>query len=287
MAVPSWFPQALAHQPEHRDVDVAGARVAYRVWGPAGAPGVVLVHGGAAHSGWWDHVAPQLTGRRVVALDLTGHGDSDRRAPYDPLLWAQEVMAVAAAEGLHRPVVVGHSMGGWVAVTVGVEHGTEVSAVVVIDSPLRDQPPEEAQLRERRRPHRVYASEADAVARFRTLPVQDVVLPYVREHVARGSLRPVDGGWTWKFDPDFFGTRLRLRDLLPDLGCPAALFRCEHGLVSPEMAAEMSRLTPVAMPVVDLPDAGHHPMLDQPLALVAALRTLLSTWPPAGATPAR
>src|SRR3954466_14648293 len=115
MPTPSWFTQALAQEPDHRDVVVAGARVAYRVWGAARAPGVVLVHGGAAHAGWWDHVAPLLSGHRVAALDLTGHGDSDRRAEYDPFLWAREVVEVAAAEDLYRPVVVGHSMGGWVA----------------------------------------------------------------------------------------------------------------------------------------------------------------------------
>jgi pimeloyl-ACP methyl ester carboxylesterase len=283
MSIPSWFAQALAQQPEHRDVVVAGARVAYRVWGPAGAPGVVLVHGGAAHSGWWDHVAPLLTGRRVAALDLTGHGASDRRDTYDPHLWAREVVAVAAAAELDRPVVVGHSMGGWVAVTVGVEHAADVAAVVVVDSPLNDQPPDEERLRQRRRPHRVYPTEADAVARFRTLPAQDVVLSFVRDHVARGSLRAVDGGWTWAFDPDFFGTRLRLRDLLPGMSTPLTLLRCEHGLVSAEMATEMAGLVRGGLPVVELPAAGHHPMLDQPLALVAALRTLLATWPPAGA----
>jgi pimeloyl-ACP methyl ester carboxylesterase len=158
--------------------------------------------------------------------------------------------------------------------------------VVVIDSPLNDQPPDERRLRERRRPHRVYPSEAEAVGHFRTLPPQDVVLPYVGDHVARGSLRAVPEGWTWKFDPDFFGTRLRLRDLLPDLRCPATLFRCEHGLVSPPMAAEMAGLVPAGLPVVDLPDAGHHPMLDQPLALVTGLRTLLATWP-GGGSPGR
>jgi pimeloyl-ACP methyl ester carboxylesterase len=45
------------------------------------------------------------------------------------------------------------------------------------------------------------------------------------------------------------------------------------------MAAEMARLVPGGLPVAALPDAGHHPMLDQPLALVAALRTLLAVWP--------
>lgn len=276
---PGWFRRALAQEPEHRDVEVDGARIHYRAWGDPGLPGLVLVHGGAAHSGWWDHVAPLLSSHRVVAPDLSGHGDSDRREVYDMRVWAREIVAVTAAEQLDRPVVVGHSMGGWAAVTTGVEHGDAVSAVAYIDSPLNDQPPEESRLAERRRPRRVYPTLEEATARFRTLPAQDVLLPYVREHVARGSLRQVEGGWTWKFDPTFFGRRLLLRDLLPQLGCPVALFRCEHGLVSPEMAAEMTRLVPRRLPVVDLPDAGHHPMLDQPLALVTGLRTLLAVWP--------
>jgi pimeloyl-ACP methyl ester carboxylesterase len=276
---PGWFRRALADQPVSREVTAAGTRVHYRVWGAEDAPGVVLVHGGAAHSGWWDHVAPQLAGRRVVAVDLSGHGDSGRRTAYDGHLWAEEVVAAAAAEGLHRPVVVGHSMGGWVAVTVGADFPEAVSGVAYIDSPLNDTPTDEARLQERRRAHRVYPTVEEAMGHFRTLPPQEVVLPFVGEHVARGSLHAVEGGWTWKFDPGMFGSRLLLRDLLPQLAVPAALFRCEHGLVSPRMAAEMAALTPLGMPVVDLPDAGHHPMLDQPLALVAALRTLLACWP--------
>jgi pimeloyl-ACP methyl ester carboxylesterase len=278
---PEWFRQAVADRPAVREVLVEGTPVHYRVWGADDAPGVLLVHGGAAHSGWWDHVAPRLTGRRVVAVDLSGHGDSGRREAYDGHLWAREVVAAGAAEGLRRPVVVGHSMGGWVAAAVGAEHGDAVAGVAVVDSPLNDAPPDEARLRERRRPHRLYASAEEAMEHFRTLPPQDVVLPFVREHVARGSLRAVEGGWTWKFDPGMFGSRLLLRDLLPQLAVPAALFRCEHGLVGAGMAAEMSRLVPGGMPVIDLPDAGHHPMLDRPLALVAALRTLLAVWPPA------
>jgi pimeloyl-ACP methyl ester carboxylesterase len=279
---PAWFARALAAAPQHREIEVDGAVVHYRAWGPAGAPGLVLVHGGAAHSGWWDHIAPQLTSHRVVALDLTGHGDSGRREVYDMHQWAREVVAVARAEDLERPVVVGHSMGGWVAVTVGVDAPDAVTAVAYIDSPLNDQPPEEVRLRERRRPRKVYPSVAEAVTHFRTLPPQDVVLPFVREHVAGESVHAVEGGWTWKFDPSFFGNRLLLRDLLPQLTCPVALFRCEHGLVDPAMAAEMTRLTAGRLPVVDLPDTGHHPMLDQPLALVTGLRTLLALWP--GAT---
>jgi pimeloyl-ACP methyl ester carboxylesterase len=280
--VPDWLERALAIAPEHRDVDVQGARIHYRVWGKPALPGLVLVHGGAAHSGWWDHIAPQLHTHRVVALDLSGHGDSDRRNSYDMQMWAREVVGVAAAEGLDRPVVLGHSMGGWVALTTGVEHAEAVSAVAVIDSPLDRQPPEEERLRDRRRPHRRYPTAEEAIAHFHTLPAQDVVLPYVREHIARGSLRQDDDGWTWKFDPNLWGQRPLLAQLLPQLRGPVALFRSEKGLVSPQMATEMAGLVAGRLPVVDLPDAGHHPMLDQPLALVTAVRTLLAVWPTDG-----
>ncbi|RYJ06956.1 MAG: alpha/beta fold hydrolase, partial [Actinomycetales bacterium] len=121
-AVPAWFADALAQEPEHHALEVDRVRVAYRAWGRTGLPVVVLVHGGAAHAGWWDHVAPFLTtGHRVVAIDLSGHGDSGHRPRYDFVTWAAEVMAVAAAEGSTRPAVLGHSMGGFVTLTAAID----------------------------------------------------------------------------------------------------------------------------------------------------------------------
>jgi pimeloyl-ACP methyl ester carboxylesterase len=279
LEAPDWFREAIDTTPEHHDVDVDGTSVHYRAWGPAGAPGVVLIHGGGAHSAWWDHIAPLLTaGHRVVAPDLTGHGDSAWKPEYVRSRWADETVAVSEAAGLDRPVMIGHSMGGWVAVYAGVLHPHAMRSVVAIDSPLNDEPPEEEPLRHRRPgpQTKVYADIQDAVDRFRTVPSQDVLLPYVAEHVAIESLRQVEGGWTWKFDPEVFGDRGWHRDLLPQLTVPATLVRCENGLVSPDMAAKMATKPPAGMPVIDLPEAGHHAMFDQPLALVAALRTLLA-----------
>ncbi|HET8970909.1 MAG TPA: alpha/beta hydrolase [Candidatus Nanopelagicales bacterium] len=106
----------------------------------------MLVHGGAANACWWDHVAPGLcTGRRVVALDLSGHGHSDHRERYDCAQWADEVMAVAAAAGVAaRPVVVGHSLGGFVTLQVAQQYGASLTGIVVIDSPVRGASPEGA-----------------------------------------------------------------------------------------------------------------------------------------------
>lgn len=279
VTAPDWFRAALAQAPRHDDVDVDGRRVHTRTWGAGTGPGLVLVHGGAAHSGWWDHVAPLLAEERtVVALDLTGHGDSAHVGEYGVERWADEVVAVAEHAGLVRPVVVGHSMGGWVAFAAAGRHPERVGGVVVLDSPLLDQPPEDEVLQHRRRPTRVYGSRQEALGRFATIPAQDVVLPHVRDHVAEQSLREVQGGWTWKFDPRVFGQRPPLRDLLPRIVCPVALLRSELGLLTRGMTGEMTGLLAQPPSDVGLPDTGHHPMLDRPLVLVAVLRTQLAAW---------
>ena len=94
---PEWFTKALATAPQERRVDVDGTTISYLAWGDPGPRGLVLVHGGGAHAHWWDHIAPLLAlDRRVLALDLSGHGDSGRRDSYTLDAWATEVLAVAA-----------------------------------------------------------------------------------------------------------------------------------------------------------------------------------------------
>jgi pimeloyl-ACP methyl ester carboxylesterase len=277
---PRWFREALAQPPQHHDVEVEGARVHYRAWGEPGPRGLVLVHGGAAHSGWWDHIAPFFCARgRVLALDLSGHGDSDRRPAYDLETWAREVMAVAAAGGITGPpLVVGHSMGGWVTATVAARNGSECDGVLIIDSPLNDQPPEEERMRRKERTLRVHPDRDTILGRFTALPPQEVLLEYVRRHIAEESIVAVDGGWSWKFDPAMFAERVLLKDLLPELKCRAGFLRSEFGLIPPSMADEIDALLGYRAPIVDLPATGHHPMLDQPLVLVTALRALLRQW---------
>lgn len=87
-------------------------------------------------------------------------------------------------------------------------------------------------------------------------------------------------GWTWKFDPRIFdGTLIALRDQLASVGCRVALFTGERSVVVPPDTAEyMYELMGRVSPVVEIPEAHHHLMLDQPLAFVAALRTLLADW---------
>jgi len=168
---PAWFATALATPAEEGSAQVEGARIRYRAWGERGAPGAVLVHGTAAHARWWDHVGPQLAaGMRVVALDLSGHGDSDRREQYGLDRWAGEVVAVAADGGISgAPVIIGHSLGGNVAMRAAALHGAALAGIAVIDSPTYEAPPEaqDTVMGSLFGGERTYASREAALARFR------------------------------------------------------------------------------------------------------------------------
>lgn len=280
---PAWFDRALALSPESRRVACRGCDIHYLAWGHRGAPGMVFIHGGAAHAHWWSFLVPLLADSyRVVAMDLSGHGDSGSRDHYVLSDWAAEVMAVAddAAVG-GPPVVVGHSMGGFVSIGTAATYGDDLAGVVILDSPVSAPDPELEAARTGTifGPLKVYPDTETALARFRTVPEQEHYLPYVMDHVARHSLRAVDGGVSWKYDPGIFvPPRSESRELLAQVKCRVALFRAENGLVTPEIGAYMYDLLGRVAPVVEIPEAGHHLMLDQPLLLLTALRTLLADW---------
>ena len=282
-ARPAWFERALSDTPETRRVRCNDCDINYLAWGRAGAPGLVFIHGGAAHAHWWSFLVPLLADQyRVVAMDLSGHGDSGRREAYELSDWADEVLAVADDDRMAaQPVVVGHSMGGFVSIGTAARHGERLRGIVILDSPVTAPDPEMEAARQGKifGPLRVYPDVETALTRFRTVPEQDHYLPYVMDHVGRHSLRAVEGGVSWKYDPNIFVPgRAESRNLLPQVSCRVALFRSEHGLVTPEIGEYMYELLGRIAPVVEIPEAGHHLMLDQPLLLLTALRTLLADW---------
>ena len=285
---PRWFRRAIEVPFEDGSVEVAGASIHYLAWGERGRRGLVFVHGGGAHAHWWTHIAATFAEEfRVLAVDLSGHGDSDHRPNYEIEQWTGEIVAVAADGGISGPpVVVGHSMGGFVTIATAALHGDHLAGVIVCDSPVTEPDPEveSYRLKESFGRPRTYGSVEEALSRFRTVPPQEHYLDYVIDHVGRRSLHEADGGWQWKFDrrifEQFAGGSMRAI-ALPYLGrvrCRFALLRSERGLVTRDIGASMYDVLGRVAPVIELPEAGHHAMLDQPLVLLTALRTLLADW---------
>jgi pimeloyl-ACP methyl ester carboxylesterase len=154
--------------------------------------------------------------------------------------------------------------------------------LIVLDSPMveEDAEVEAARIGQAFGAPRPYADLKTAVSRFRTVPRQEHYDPDIIDFVARHSLRETDEGWVWKFDPLLFRaiSRSAAADQLPNIRCRVALLRAEFGLVTPEIGQIMYEALGRVSPVVEIPLAGHHMMLDQPLLLLTALRSLLADW---------
>jgi pimeloyl-ACP methyl ester carboxylesterase len=292
---PRWFEEALAAAPERSFIEVDGARIDTLAWGERGLPGLILLHGGAAHADWWSFVAPFFAKRyRVVAPTFSGMGRSDWRAQYSFLQFAKEARETAGIAGALQAgpaIVVGHSFGSRVAVVAAHEYAGEIAAGLIVDPPFfapesrrSPNPPRAAA-----KPHRLHPSIECLVARFRLMPPQVCENPFVLDHIARHSAREVvdEHGhtrWTLGFDPHFWEklVRTEITPMLKEARTPLALARGERSkLFKREDAEYFLSLIPPGAPNIVLPEAEHHVMIDQPLAFVAMVRTLLETWPPA------
>lgn len=120
-----------------RVLTLDGPDLNVKEYGSAGRA-VVLLHGYSASVEWWDRAAAAMYGRRVIAVDLVGHGGSE--APRDAADYATDGQARAvrralAALDVRDAVLVGHSMGGNVAIAVAEQEPQRVERVVISDTP--------------------------------------------------------------------------------------------------------------------------------------------------------
>jgi len=280
---PHWFTQALQHPAREHAVSSAGVQLRYRSWNAddRSKPPLVLVHGHRGHARWWDFTAPMLTAwHRVYALDLTGMGDSDHRTEYTADHHCNDIAAVIRAAGGGAATVIGHSYGGIRLLRLCRDQPDLVRHAILVDSKVTvfdDDPVSAFPTVGRPTPYPDYAT---ARSRFVLMPNQ-TALTYALEHVAHHSLKRADGGWTWKADRRL--PAILEADgaaLLQQIRVPVDyIYGQNSALVSRARAQRIVELLRRSRPAIEVPQAGHHLMLDQPLALVVALRTLLAAGP--------
>jgi pimeloyl-ACP methyl ester carboxylesterase len=111
-------------------------RFHFTEWGEPGAPQILLLHGGNQSCHSWDLVSLHLSDRfHVFALDQRGHGDSEWAADQDYSIDAKalDAMAFIGDQGLDSPIVMGHSMGGRITMTMAVQNPGFARGLVVVD----------------------------------------------------------------------------------------------------------------------------------------------------------
>ncbi|MEM8694831.1 MAG: alpha/beta hydrolase [Pseudomonadota bacterium] len=280
---PRWFTQALARKPDRHVLAREAGGIEYYVWGEEGRPGLFLLHGGGAHALWWAHIAPFFADtHRVAAMSMAGMGGSSWRESYSILEHANDMKAVAEAAGLFaagKPVVAGHSFGGAPTATAAADPDAWVARAFIIDSSLQMRHSPDNHEREQRE-RRYFGSIAEGLARFRFLPAQSCDNHYIADMIARDAIVEIEPGrWSWCFDPNGFGNTKRLESAKKarTANCPLAIIYGDRSAIMDDEALGHLRDTmPEGTPFVAIPDSGHHVMVDQPLALVAAMRALLA-----------
>ncbi|MET0342735.1 MAG: alpha/beta hydrolase [Polyangiales bacterium] len=276
---PTWFRDAVARPTRSHFAEVSGARIHYLSWNHDAhdKPALFFMHGFRGHARWWSFVAPYFCEQyRVYALDFSGMGESEGRASYDPLVFALDIAAVVRHAGIERATMVGHSFGGNRLLRMCAEHPELVERAVVIDSYVRFLDDPEGP-RVTARPRKLYPRYDEAKARYRLTPPENAAADYLLDYIAHHSIEQAEGGFRWRFadnlelasfEPD--GAALLRRVHVPVTYVYGALSRIGHALPRKIVQHIAGARGPIAVP-----EAHHHVMLDQPLALVALLRALL------------
>jgi lipase len=103
--------------------------------GPAGAEAVVCVHGLAQHGGIYDELAETLVAarRRVLAVDLRGHGSSGYEPPWNLATHVDDLLETATERGIESATWIGHSFGGLVLATLAARAPERVQRLALLD----------------------------------------------------------------------------------------------------------------------------------------------------------
>jgi pimeloyl-ACP methyl ester carboxylesterase len=158
-------------------LDLGDVRLAYTEAG-TGEPAVLLLHGMACERSQLDHQLRHLAPRhRCVSLDLRGHGESDKpEGSYSTQVFVGDLVRVIEQLDLGRPIVIGHSRGGSLALALATARPGLVRTLVLLDSGIR----------------RPDGRRADLEPFYASLGGPDHA-ERVREFVARRLLEPTDG----------------------------------------------------------------------------------------------
>ena len=267
---------------EARDgyAQLAEVKLHYLDWAQAGGTPLVILPGlaGSAHN--WSHIAENLAGdRRIIVLEGRGQGESEWAAEYSLDILCREVGAFAEALGLAFFSLLGASLGGRVAYRFAALNLGRLERLIVVDIPPA-QPHPDAELPPAEHLDS-YADPQEALDALRRLG-SGVDELFFKDRFGLNYRRRDDGRYVHAHDPqlarqtvaELRGMATDDHDLLRRLEIPTLLL---HGARSPIPLAAMKQVTDAieGARLVDIPDAGHAVHLDNPTALLAAVRAFL------------
>lgn len=244
-------------------------------------PPVLILHGLFGMLDNWRSIARMLeTNYQCILVDLRNHGRSPHHEEMNFQVMAADIKELMDDLDIDEAIIIGHSMGGKVAMQLALEHTDRVGKLIVIDIATKEYPPHHddvimaietvvpSEIKER--------SEAEQILR-RYLGQDEATIQFLMKNLNRMP----EGGFEWKANMpviiDHYEVILeRIHSDIP-FDKPVLFIRgALSGSLKDEDWTEIKRLFPQAQ-LITIPNAGHWVHADQPEALINALRTFMGS----------
>ncbi|MGH7985085.1 MAG: alpha/beta fold hydrolase [Candidatus Binataceae bacterium] len=272
--------------PESRQTILGRMRFHYLDWGNRGRHPLLFLHGGGLNAHTWDLVCLMLRNDyHCLALDQRGHGDSEWEPTADYRFDTQvrDIERFVAELSLSRPLIIGHSMGGFAAMGYAVKHAKSMAGLVLVDVAPELNLEGAVRIREFINQDRELESvEAFIERALKFNPRRNREL--LRRSLLHNLRQLPNGKWTWKHDPNRIGTNFEhdraeraslITNATARITCPTLVMRGEHSNVLTDESARKFAESLPAGSWVRIPDSGHTIQGDNPRALLSALRPFL------------
>jgi len=274
----------ISIDPRQQCWEVNGLRLEGLCWGDESLPPILALHGWLDNAASFEMLAPLLDSHFVLALDLTGHGQSSRRsddATYH--IWDDlpEIMGVLEQLGWQTFDLMGHSRGAIISTILASAIPERVNHLVLLDAvtpqgiPEEDFPRQLAKFlkdkpRRLNREGRVYSTVDQAIA-ARTK--SGLSVPAAKS-LAQRSLASHPEGSVWSSDPRLYGasavklTKGQNRAILENLTMPTLFLQAENGLAQDSSLLEHTKKH-VGNLHAEIVPGGHHFHMDGDVTAVA------------------
>jgi len=244
--------------------------------GPPDGAAVVCIHGLAQHGGVYADLAAALaqTGRRVLSVDLRGHGASGYEPPWNAETHVADLLETASAHGVESAAWIGHSFGGRLAAMVAALAEGRVERLTLLDPGFGLSPQQALAGAERDRQDWSFATAEGAVnallsSEAAVATPRQVVADYVAEDLVRGA----DGRLRFRYSPGALVVAWSEMALPPPPVAPVPTLLLRPAASAPHTVAEDLRYRNALgslLKTVVVPN-GHNVLWETPEQTIAAV----------------
>lgn len=282
---PAGVPVATLATSDDKFVEVSGLSIRYRTWGTQaeGKPNLLLLHGFGNSLQSFRNLAPLLADCcYVVAIDFPGFGLSSIPVEYDYGNASQARLAVTVAQALDlsRPVYVGHSMGGAVAVHAGVNDPDARGLVLIDPGILETGVPKAITMAPFPFPRMSAGIFGDRAWRQRFLQVSFVDPSVVTDAVMDDLMKTPARDDYWAGATAMMGSFKPGNEeaLLPQVKVPVLSVFGESDRNHPEALRNRLQAALPGSQLIVIKDAGHYPHEEKAAEVADAIKTMLAAW---------